>query len=113
LSAVASAKADRKSKIDSEAYSQKPEIIEAFRNGRADVLEISDRQNDITEGLIVIADVAGGDWPSKVRKSLIELFSAKEEDNVGVQLLASCRVAFGEGQDCMKNKWSLVHPPHT
>ena len=42
--------------------------------------EISDRQNDIAEGLIVIADIAGGDWPGKARKSLIELFSAKEEE---------------------------------
>ena len=87
-----------------EAYSQKPEIIEALRNGRAEVPEISDRQNDIAEGLIVIADIAGGDWPSKARKSLIELFSAKEEDNIGVQLLASCRVAFGEGQDRITTK---------
>lgn len=87
-----------------EAYSQKPEIIEALRNGRAEVPEISDRQNDIAEGLIVIADIAGADWPGKARKSLIELFSAKEEDNVGVQLLASCRVAFGEGQDRITTK---------
>jgi 5S rRNA maturation endonuclease (ribonuclease M5) len=87
-----------------EAYSQKPEIIEALRNGRAEVPEISDRQNDIAEGLIVIADIAGGDWPGKARKSLIEIFSAKEEDNVGVQLLASCRVAFGEGQDRITTK---------
>jgi hypothetical protein len=84
-----------------EEYSQKPEIAEALRNGRAEVPEISDRQNDIAEGLIVIADLAGGDWPDKVRKSLIQLFSAKEEDNTGVQLLASCRVAFrdAEGND--------------
>jgi hypothetical protein len=87
-----------------EAYSQKLEIIEALRNGRADVPEISDRQNDITEGLIVIADLAGDDWPSKARRSLIELFSAKEEENIGVQLLASCRVAFGEGQDRITTK---------
>jgi Protein of unknown function (DUF3631) len=87
-----------------EAYSQKPEIAEALRNGRAELPEISDRQNDIAEGLIVIADLAGGDWPGKVRKSLIELFSAKEEDNTGVQLLASCRDAFGEGQDRITTK---------
>ena len=66
--------------------------------------EISDRQNDIAEGLIVIADLAGGDWPSKARRSLIELFSAKEEGNIGVELLASCRVAFGENQDRIATK---------
>jgi hypothetical protein len=86
-----------------EGYSQKPEIVEALRNGRAEVPEISDRQNDIAEGLIVIADLAGGDWPSKVRRSLIELFSAKEEGNIGVELLASCRVAFGD-QDRIATK---------
>jgi hypothetical protein len=87
-----------------EAYSQKPEIVEALRNGRAEVPEISDRQNDIAEGLIVIADLAGGDWPSKARKSLIELFSAKEEENVGVQLLVSCRDALGDDQDRITTK---------
>ena len=87
-----------------EAYSQKPEIVEALRNGRAEVPEISDRQNDIAEGLIVIADLAGGDWPGKARKSLIELFSAKEEENIGVQLLVSCRDAFGAGQDRITTK---------
>jgi hypothetical protein len=87
-----------------EAYAQKPEIVKALRNGRAEVPEISDRQNDIAEGLIVIADLAGGDWPSKGRRSLIELFSAKEEDNTGVQLLVSCRDAFGEGQDRITTK---------
>ena len=87
-----------------EAYAQKPEIVKALCNGRAEVPEISDRQNDIAEGLIVIADLAGGDWPSKGRRSLIELFSAKEEDNTGVQLLVSCRDAFGEGQDRITTK---------
>jgi hypothetical protein len=87
-----------------EGYSQKPEIVEALRNGRAEVPEISDRQNDIAEGLIVIADLVGGDWPSKARKNLIELFSAKEEENIGVQLLVSCRDAFGEGQDRITTK---------
>ena len=88
----------------SRRYSQKPEIVEALRNGRAEVPEISDRQNDIAEGLIVIADLAGGDWPSKARRSLIELFSAKEEENTGVQLLVSCRVAFGESQHRITTK---------
>jgi hypothetical protein len=87
-----------------EGYSQKPEIVEALRNGRAEVPEISDRQNDIAEGLIVIADLAGGDWPSKARRSLIELFSAKEEENIGVQLLVSCRDVFGEGQNRITTK---------
>ena len=76
-------------------------IIRRFRRFPC---SLSDRQNDIAEGLIVIADLAGGDWPSKARKSLIELFSAKEEDNTGVQLLASCRDAFGEGQDRITTK---------
>jgi Protein of unknown function (DUF3631) len=87
-----------------EVYAQKPEIVKALCNGRAEVPEISDRQNDIAEGLIVIADLAGGDWPSRGRRSLIELFSAKEEDNTGVQLLVSCRDAFGEGQDRITTK---------
>jgi hypothetical protein len=87
-----------------EAYSQKSEIVEALRNGRAEVPEISDRQNDIAEGLIVIADLAGGDWPNRGRRSLIELFSAREEENIGVQLLASCRDAFSKGQDRIATK---------
>jgi hypothetical protein len=77
-------------------HAQKGEVIETLRNGRAELNEISDRQNDIAEPLIVIADMAGGDWPDKARRSLIELFSAKEEDNIGVQLLADIKTVFEE-----------------
>ena len=52
---------------------KRAKVIETLRNGRAELNEISDRQNDIAEPLIVIADIAGGDWPAKARRSVIEL----------------------------------------
>ena len=53
-------------------------------------------QNDIAEGVIVIADLARGDWPSRARRSLIELFSAKEEETCDCQGLKEGKKASGE-----------------
>jgi len=77
-------------------HAQKGEVIETLRNGRAELNEISDRQNDIAEPLIVIADIAGGDWPAKARRSVIELCTAEEEENVNIRLLADIRIVFEE-----------------
>jgi len=37
--------------------------------------QLNDRQQDGAECLLAIADVAGGDWPEKARKALIELYT--------------------------------------
>lgn len=60
--------------------------------------EIQDRDADVWEPLIAVADLVGGDWPSRVReaaKALIQV--AKEaEPGLGILLLTDLRTAFGD-----------------
>ena len=58
--------------------------------------ELSDRQQDGVEPLLGIADLAGGDWPERSRRALVELFGAdlSEDDSLGVRLLRDCRAVF-------------------
>ena len=62
--------------------------------------EIQDRDADVWEPLIPIADAAGGDWPSRARAAAVELVRAgKERDaSVGVRLLADLRTIFGQSE---------------
>jgi putative DNA primase/helicase len=58
---------------------------------------MSDRQQDISEPLAAIADLAGGEWPSRMRDALLELFGASSADgSIGVQLLRDIRSVFEE-----------------
>ncbi|MGH9509341.1 MAG: DUF3631 domain-containing protein, partial [Terriglobales bacterium] len=58
--------------------------------------ELTDRQQDVTEPLLAIADLAGGDWLPRARAALLEVFQsqAAQDDSVGVRLLADIRTAF-------------------
>tara|TARA_Y100000588_G_C13988732_1_gene810490 strand:- start:189 stop:827 length:639 start_codon:yes stop_codon:yes gene_type:complete len=63
---------------------------------------LTDRQQDIWEPLFVIADVAGGHWPQRVRNAANSLFGASDQDVelVGNQLLVHVRQYFDEnGRD--------------
>jgi len=57
---------------------------------------LSDRQQDGCEPLLAIADVAGGDWPERARKALLEILTgeAAEDDSIGVRLLGDIRSVF-------------------
>ena len=77
--------------------SQKPDLLEALRSGKVELKKIGDRQNDISEPLLVLADMAGGDWPEKARCSLVELFGAKDDDDTALQLQA-IRCAFRQDE---------------
>jgi hypothetical protein len=52
-------------------------------------LALRDRQMDIAEHLVAIADYAGGGWPQKVRNALVELFTGHtaEEPSTSHELL--------------------------
>jgi len=53
---------------------------------------LTDRQDDIWEPLLAIADAAGGDWPALARASAAALHSADpENESYGVLLLADIR----------------------
>jgi hypothetical protein len=58
--------------------------------------ELSDRHQDVCEPLLAIADLAGGQWPAKARKALVELCTGKaaEDDSLGVRLLADIKAVF-------------------
>lgn len=71
--------------------------VEALRSARPSMPEaLNDRQSDICEPLLAIADAAGGEWPQRARTALIQLFGGSEanDENLGVRLLSAIRDAF-------------------
>jgi hypothetical protein len=59
---------------------------------------LGDRQQDICEPLLAIADMAGGNWPADARRALTALFDAADPagESVGVILLAAVREIFAD-----------------
>jgi hypothetical protein len=58
--------------------------------------ELSDRQQDIWEPLLVIADLAGGTWPARARQAALVLHKKDEMAGYRTRLLRACRDAFGD-----------------
>jgi 5S rRNA maturation endonuclease (ribonuclease M5) len=76
-------------------------VLEVAKNAQPEIPEqLSDRQADMADPLIALADLAGGKWPEELRRALVELCGqAQQEDNSpGLRLLADIRDAFGENQ---------------
>jgi len=64
-----------------------PETNAALRSARPQLPEVlRDRQQDITEPLLAIADHAGGAWPDLARTAICELCRsvASEDTSIGV-----------------------------
>jgi len=60
---------------------------------------LNDRQADISVPLLSIADLAGGDWPDRLRRALLTLFGSDRDRStidLGSQLLADCYAVFAE-----------------
>jgi len=73
--------------------------IKDLQEARPDIpTALSDRQADVCEPLLAIADAAGGDWPKTVRKALVKLcVGAQANDgSIGVQLLRDVKSVFDE-----------------
>jgi Protein of unknown function (DUF3631) len=83
---------------------------EALANARPALPEeLDDRAQDACEQLIAIADLAGGEWPQRARRALVDLRTgaADEEDtdSLGVRLLADVRTVFdSKGVDRISSK---------
>jgi hypothetical protein len=78
-------------------WADKKETIEKLRSTRPDApKELSDRQSDICEPLLAIADLAGADWPERARRTLLDLCvgESDEDDSKGVKLLSAIREVF-------------------
>ena len=58
--------------------------------------QLNDRAQDVWEPLLAIADHAGGDWPTTARDAAIALSGTQDDDDIGVELLADCKVVFTE-----------------
>ena len=57
---------------------------------------IEDRDADVWEALLTVADLAGGRWPTDARKAAVTAVTAKRQarPSLGVQLLADIRTVF-------------------
>jgi hypothetical protein len=63
---------------------------------------LTDRQQDICEPLLEIADLAGSEWPERARVALVVLCSQSNDDeSLGVKLLSAIRDVFN-GEQCDK-----------
>ncbi|MGH9525043.1 MAG: DUF3631 domain-containing protein [Terriglobales bacterium] len=72
--------------------------LDALGSARPPMPEpLNDRQRDICEPLLGIADAAGGEWPSRARQALVEICTgaAAVDDSTGAKLLADCRAILG------------------
>ena len=59
---------------------------------------VDDRDADIWEPLLAVADIAGGDWPNQAREAAKALVAvAREvEPSLNIRLLADLRTVFGD-----------------
>lgn len=64
---------------------------------------ITDRNADVWEALIAVADAAGGDWPARARVSAVTFVTgtALDRQTLGVKLLEDLRTVFGESDHLM------------
>jgi len=60
---------------------------------------LSDRQQDVVEPLLSLADAAGGEWPDESRSALTEIFRATPDDSITGQLLADIRTVMDGDED--------------
>ncbi len=82
-------------------WAENPTTIGILQDARPAVPdELRDRQADICEPLLAIADLAGGHWRELARRSLVELCTGTEaqDENAGTKLLAAFRDIFREKQ---------------
>jgi hypothetical protein len=63
-------------------------------------VEIEDRDADVWESLLVVADAAGGEWPTRARAAAVELVSGSKDrtPSYGVLLLTDMARVFVEAQ---------------
>jgi len=76
------------------------DVLDQAEPGLPDAL--SDRQQDVWEPLLAIADLAGADWPGRARAAAISLHSSRSDENNSILLLAGSREIF-DGQGSIRS----------
>jgi hypothetical protein len=71
--------------------------------------ELNDRQQDIWEPLLAIADAARGGWPARARGAALTLHAGGEDDSLGVRLLTDIRTVFTVEKLLTKHLVSLLN----
>ena len=71
--------------------------------------EIQDRDADVWESLIAVADAIGGDWPAQARAAGVAMVTASKdvEPSLGIRLLTDLRQVFGEADELSSK--SILH----
>lgn len=72
-------------------------LVPELQSARPDLPpEIDDRAQEAAEPLLAIADRAGGDWPDRARRAIVDLHGGREidDESSGVRLLADIREVF-------------------
>jgi hypothetical protein len=59
---------------------------------------LNDRAADIWEPLLVLADLAGGDWPERGRQAALALSGGEQTNNLISTLLLDCLLIFVQGK---------------
>lgn len=73
---------------------------ETLRETRLPMIgELNDRQNDFSEPLLIIAEIAGGEWPEAGRRAIVELCAQAEaeDDSLSTQLLHDIKAILEAG----------------
>jgi hypothetical protein len=75
------------------------QAVGTLRGARPDIpAALDDRAAEAWSPLLAIADLVGGEWPARAREAALVLSSAtaREDDSIGVRLLADIRHIFDE-----------------
>lgn len=95
------------------AWADAPGIIDALQSARPEIPdELGDRQADICEPLLAIADMAGGTWPTDARRALLDVYGSADtasSESAGVVTLRAIRAVFAEVESDRLFTDALLH----
>jgi hypothetical protein len=66
---------------------------------------VEDRNAELWEPLLAIADAAGGEWPTMARKACVALIKAAQDRRIslGIRLLGDLKIIFGDRDNASTN----------
>jgi hypothetical protein len=70
---------------------------------------LRDRQEEFSQPLLAIADLAGGDWPARLRHALVEVLIKARTESRGERLLRDCRRVFDRRREGRADTPDRIH----